>query len=38
MPLDALSKFYGDDCLKCRKEPRPENQRWGEQCLAASRL
>jgi len=38
MPLDALSTFYGDDCLKCRKEPRLENQRWGEQCLAASRL
>ena len=38
MPLDALSTFYGDDCLKCRQEPRLENQRWGEQCLAASRL
>ena len=37
MPLDALSTLYGDDCLKCRKEPRLENQRWGEQCLTASR-
>jgi len=37
MPPDALSRFYGDLCLKCRQEPRLENQRWGEQCLTASR-
>jgi len=37
MPQDNLDQYYGSTCPRCNAEPRAHGQKWGTNCLEASR-